>query len=631
MRTLLEMAWSNALLATVLALVAAAVSQVCRRPAIVHSLWLLVLLKLVTPPLIPVSLPWLTPVANEQPEAVEPTETSLTVSEVRDGSRDSLSPTGPTASDPTSTALAPRPLMQKRTVQPNRSFALAKLLRGKIQLFWRETLAFLWLGGALFWFARTGLQVHRFQRLLGHAQPAPAELQDQVQALAQRLGLSPGPGVWLIPGVVSPMLWAIGRRPRLLFPAKLLDRIDWEQQATLFTHELAHLRRRDHWIRIVEMLVSGLYWWHPVVWWARRQLRQAEEQCCDAWVVWALASAERTYATALVQTVAFLSHAPCPVPMAASGIGQVRQLRRRLTMIMQARTPRSMSWAGLCAVLGLGLLLLPLQAQQPTDKGKTQPAGKPGKPDAGKTQQTGKPEKPGPEKGWVIELQGYTYDRAQPVDLQVLVRQEKRFTYIDLQPYANQKLTDNFHSRAEGNNLAALPKDEQTFAGVKFHIGEGVIQLGSTVLTDMAQKVEGIEVNKAFDTLHMLHATAYGRGNINTDGTKLEGGSLLVADGVLVGRIRVHYDDTSVEVIPIVYGKDVRDWWFNEEDEKLTRGDIAWQGENERTKKFNTKIRLYKTTWKNPKPNKKVASLEYISMNNTAAAPFCVAMTVEGK
>src|SRR5207253_11039399 len=173
---------------------------------------------------------------------------------------------------------------------------------------------------------------------------------------------------WLVPGAVSPMLWAIGRFPRLLFPAKLLERLNDEQRATLLAHELAHYRRRDHWVRLVELLVSGLYWWHPVIWWARHELHEAEEQCCDAWVVWTLADADRAYATALLQTVAFVSQARCPLPATASGVGQVRHLRRRLTMIMQGKTPRSQSWAGFLAVLGLGLLLLPVQAQPCDEK-----------------------------------------------------------------------------------------------------------------------------------------------------------------------------------------------------------------------------------------------------------------------
>jgi hypothetical protein len=111
---------------------------------------------------------------------------------------------------------------------------------------------------------------------------------------------------------------------------------------------------------MLELLVLGLYWWFPLAWWARRELREAEEECCDAWVVWALPDSPRAYATALVETLDFLSEARLVLPPAASGVGQFHLLRRRLTMIMRGTTPRALTGAGLLALLGLGALLLPL-------------------------------------------------------------------------------------------------------------------------------------------------------------------------------------------------------------------------------------------------------------------------------
>src|SRR5262249_12285668 len=83
----------------------------------------------------------------------------------------------------------------------------------------------------------------------------------------------------------------------------------------------------------------------------------------------------RAYALALLETVDFLSEARPALPPTASGIGQVRLLQRRLTMIMQGRTPRSLSPAGTLSVLALGGLLLPLlptwsQAEPPSEPSK---------------------------------------------------------------------------------------------------------------------------------------------------------------------------------------------------------------------------------------------------------------------
>jgi hypothetical protein len=147
----------------------------------------------------------------------------------------------------------------------------------------------------------------------------------------------------------------------LLLPAGLWQRLTDKQQETLLIHELAHLRRRDHWVRRLELLVLGLYWWHPVVWWARWELQEAEEQCCDAWVVWALPAAAEAYATALIETVAFLSFPRSALPAGASGIGQTHCLKRRLTMILQGTTRRALTWGALLTLLACGAALLPLR------------------------------------------------------------------------------------------------------------------------------------------------------------------------------------------------------------------------------------------------------------------------------
>ncbi len=103
------------------------------------------------------------------------------------------------------------------------------------------------------------------------------------------------------------MLWAAAGRALLLVPARLWEQFDAARLDTVLAHELAHLRRRDHWVRRLEFLALGLYWWLPVAWLARRRLREAEEQCCDAWVVSSLPGSARAYALALAETVEFLA------------------------------------------------------------------------------------------------------------------------------------------------------------------------------------------------------------------------------------------------------------------------------------------------------------------------------------
>jgi beta-lactamase regulating signal transducer with metallopeptidase domain len=355
MHRLLEIILSNAVVATLLAVAIAAFCRVCRRPALAHKLWLLVLIKLITPPVVTISLPWPAPAEIQGSSSAAPEERQIGEANA------SWPPTGSVLIVPTYPATPVEGDVIPQTV-PDRAFAFD----------WSEAVIVVWLASSLLILGWISWHIWRFRRLLRYARPAPVSLRGRVQELAGRLEIRRAPEIWLVPGAVSPMLWALGGAPRLLFPTRLLDLLDREQLDALFLHELAHYRRRDHWVRYLEMAVLILYWWHPAAWWACRELREAEEQCCDAWVVWALAGSSRAYATALVQTVAFFSQARSALPAAASGIGQARQLRRRLTMIMQGKTPRSLSWLGGLVVLSVGLFLLPqlsVQAQEKEGKG----------------------------------------------------------------------------------------------------------------------------------------------------------------------------------------------------------------------------------------------------------------------
>jgi beta-lactamase regulating signal transducer with metallopeptidase domain/TolA-binding protein len=345
--TLLHAAVANALTATLLALPVALAARVCRRPALAHALWLLVLLKLITPPLFPVRLPWADPLAAAPEQAEDPIPAAAT--------RRLPVRLAPPASDlPAAGALPPAADAVHIPHQPLAPWP-AEGWAG-----WKGLLLTAWLAGSVLWWALACVRVARFRRVLRHARTASPELVARVRRLAGRLGLPRCPGVWLVPARVSPLLWALGWTPRLLLPADLWDSLTPDQRDALLAHELAHLRRRDHWVRRLELLVLGLFWWHPVAWWARRELAEAEEACCDAWVVWALPEAGPSYAAALVATATFLSESRRPVPVAASGAGRVQTLKRRLTMILQRPCPRALSGVGLLTVLGLGALLLPL-------------------------------------------------------------------------------------------------------------------------------------------------------------------------------------------------------------------------------------------------------------------------------
>lgn len=418
--TFVAIGLGNAFVATLFALGVVLLSRWCHKPALLHGLWVVVLLKLVTPPMITIPIP--VPISEFVPETalVEQTvpdfhtypQSTTPPNTKPDGPiRQTSSPSvfNPTIeidapSNPAEETATPLPdvltkedflppsdSMQTeeivsrdfagtvanadsslKTPSPERSTDFPAVTPGGTEtvlvpqpvsrLNWQNGIWCLiaaWAAGAIVALFISCRQIWCFERSLRLATPAKDDLLRKVEQLARRVGLPRSPAVYLLPGTVSPMLWGFGWRPRLLLPAKLLDRLNEEATETLILHELAHLRRGDHWVRMLEIVCLCIYWWHPVIWWGRKQLRIVEEECCDAFVVEHCQGG--VYARALLATVDFLSNHPATVPPAASGIGQLEFLKRRLTMIMQGGV--SARLAGLpkflllvAAVIGLSIL-----------------------------------------------------------------------------------------------------------------------------------------------------------------------------------------------------------------------------------------------------------------------------------
>jgi hypothetical protein len=159
------------------------------------------------------------------------------------------------------------------------------------------------------------------------------------------------------------------RPAEILLPRSLVARLSPEQQATLLAHELAHYHRRDDLVRWFEVVVIGVYWWHPVAWIARRELLRAEEQCCDELVLHTLPGRECDYARVILETIDFLAADRRLPPMLASGLGPVHPLERRFAMILHARPTRRLPVVAKLSLLLLGLLVLPLATMaQPADE-----------------------------------------------------------------------------------------------------------------------------------------------------------------------------------------------------------------------------------------------------------------------
>ncbi len=413
MDALFRIGLQNACWALALALAAALGVRVWRRrPAVAHTLWLLVLLKLLTPSVVGISLqelwrhsaetlarnqPRVTgdeaaspPIGQPLPEGASALKSASPARLYREPraerADDVRSAEGHSSAERKETlevgqATGERPGEGANSPVPTKRSAAAQFES------WKEVAIGLWVVGAVACWSIIVLGAYRFRR---HAalRPGGARGHQESRTGSRRvLGPAASPGDCDGAGRVGPMVWAaMAGRPRLLLPEELWARLDSTQQDAVLTHELAHLKRRDHWVRRIETVVLALYWWFPVAWWTRRELERTEEACCDAWVLWAMPDGAAAYADALVATAAFLSGHRQMLPPGAISACRTLAIQRRLNVILSAASPRSPVGNAPRVLLVLGVLSLPFlpglapgraPAAAPQDAAAAAPAANP--------------------------------------------------------------------------------------------------------------------------------------------------------------------------------------------------------------------------------------------------------------
>lgn len=201
--------------------------------------------------------------------------------------------------------------------------------------------------------------------------------------------------------------------------------------------------------------------------------------------------------------------------------------------------------------------------------------------------------------------------------------------FIELQNVANLNKDDALNNAAyKDNNLEKLFQGMlKPHGGVPFVIEGKIVALKGRLAPNRPASVK-IAVGRPATALYFLHGSFWGGiGRRDMPAFAFE------KDNNTIGMYVVTYEDDDVEFIPIVYGKDVRDWWGVWDNFQPTKGsEVAWQGTNDfiknrpEAKGIDKPLRLYMTTWKNPFPTQQIKQIEFLS-EGSVAAPFCVAIT----
>jgi HEAT repeat protein/beta-lactamase regulating signal transducer with metallopeptidase domain len=225
-------------------------------------------------------------------------------------------------------------------------------------------LVVVWVLGVLISSVRLASGWMAARRLRTHGtRDVSASLQDVLAQLAARLRVRRPVRLlesWLVevPAVIG---WL---RPIVLVPASALTGLTPQQLEVLLAHELAHVRRYDYLVNVIQCVIETLLFYHPAVWWVSRRIREEREHCCDDLAV-QVCGDPHFYATALVGMERLRSTTPRLALAATGGGGSLVRRVRRLILPATARPEYFPRWAaGIAGMLAVTIGLLTTGSQR---------------------------------------------------------------------------------------------------------------------------------------------------------------------------------------------------------------------------------------------------------------------------
>lgn len=215
--------------------------------------------------------------------------------------------------------------------------------------------------GVVLMLARLLLGLHGGRRLRRRAQPIEdSAFLEMVLHQARRVGMSVAPAVARSARVAVPVVVGV-IRPMILLPAAMLAGLPPDDLKAILTHELAHLRRRDHVVNLLQRLVEAGLFFNPAIWLLSARIRAEREYCCDDLVVLA-GGRSLAYARSLVRAAELClpqRGGDSAGPFALAAIGGPSALRRRVLRLLGNPVPDlRLARGGVVTTLLLALLAI---------------------------------------------------------------------------------------------------------------------------------------------------------------------------------------------------------------------------------------------------------------------------------
>ncbi len=324
--------WQSAILAAAIFLLT---RQLVKAPAIRFWLWMLVPLRMLVMPILTITIPVLPSAPPEEFLSIgnalpAPMEESL--QDTSFGAVASL-PTGPAFESP-------------QTETPKLG------VLSWLMALWGVGFAFSLLRMLNGWRRMRGILCRGTRANDGH-------ILDVATRVGGTIGLSAIPRIVITDENVSPFVLGV-LRPAVVLPKRLVSQVSSEKLSAVLAHEFAHLRRKDPLLGCVLAFWEAIYFFHPIVYLAKRALLFEREKACDDWALTYTKTKPSAYASALVASAQLCGRADARIPFAGIVAESFTDLKRRLLAIGSEWKPRArVSWWVYVSMALLGVISAP--------------------------------------------------------------------------------------------------------------------------------------------------------------------------------------------------------------------------------------------------------------------------------
>ena len=218
---------------------------------------------------------------------------------------------------------------------------------------WPVWVAFAYCIGTVIMLTRLCVSLMGSHRLRRCCEDVEGRIQALCREQAQRLGLRTAPVLKCCERVVVPIVLGT-LRPLVLLPTSMMTGLTESELRSVLVHELAHIRRFDHFAIAIQRLAEIVLFFHPVAWYLSRQVNLEREHCCDDLVI-ATGVSRVEYANALCKVAETLVPRAGTPGLAIDGRRPSR-LRGRINRVLGV--PQSQVGFGLSGTLMVSLLLV---------------------------------------------------------------------------------------------------------------------------------------------------------------------------------------------------------------------------------------------------------------------------------